>query len=63
MVGMLTIADAGSRKIQGLGMDFSDFIYIYIYTGLKVSTRGFVCLTTYIYIYIYIYIEYRQIDR
>ena len=48
MVRMLTIADAGSRKIQGLGMDFSDFIYIYIYTGLKVSTRGFVCLTTYI---------------
>ena len=57
MVRMLTIANAGSRKIQVLGMDFSDFIYIYIYrvkgfdTGFRLSHH------------IYIYIEYRQIDR
>ena len=48
MVRMLTIANAGSRKIQGLGMDFSDFIYIYIYTGLKVS--GVSSVSPHIYI-------------
>ena len=40
MVRMLTIADAGSRKIQGLGMDFSDFIYIYIYIYIY-RVKGF----------------------
>ena len=53
MVRMLTIADAGSRKIQGLGMDFSDFIYIYRVKGFDTGFR----------LSHHIYIEYRQIDR
>ena len=53
MVRMLTIANAGSRKIQGLGMDFSDFIYIYIYIyRVKGFDTGF-RLSHHIYIYIY----------
>ena len=43
MVRMLTIADAGSRKIQGLGMDFSDFIYIYVRETFLYNVLLWVC--------------------